>query len=106
YRFNQQWEVGLKFRFGTGLPYTPYDADGSRDPARLNAERFPVTHALDVRVDRRWNFRAWNLVVYLDVQNIYNHKNIGRIRWDARTGQAEFDESLGIFPTLGVSAEF
>jgi hypothetical protein len=106
YRFSPNWEVALKFRFGTGLPYTPYNADGSRDPAQLNTERFPVTHTLDIRADRRWNFRAWNLVVYLDIQNIYNRKNVSGIRWDARTGQAEFDESLGIFPTLGVSAEF
>jgi hypothetical protein len=98
--------MAVKFRFGTGLPYTPFGADGSRDPALLNTERFPVTHALDVRADRRWNFRAWNLVVYLDVQNIYNRKNVSSVRWDSRTGQAEFNESLGIFPTLGVSVEF
>jgi len=106
YRLTPRWELGMKFRLGTGLPYTPYDADGRRDPAALNSVRFPLTHALDVRVDRRWNFRAWNLVLYLDVQNIYNHKNVGRVRWDARTGRAEFDESLGIFPTVGLSAEF
>jgi len=106
YRISPHWEVALKFRFGTGLPYTPYDAQGARDPALLNAERLPATHALDVRADRRWNFRAWNLVVYLDVQNIYNHRNVSRVRWDDRTGQPEFPESIGIFPTLGVSAEF
>jgi hypothetical protein len=106
YRISPQWEVALKFRLGTGLPYTPYEADGSRDADALNSERFPSTHALDVRVDRRWNFRAWNLVVYLDVQNIYNRKNVSSIRWDDRTAQPEFDESLGIFPTLGVSVEF
>jgi hypothetical protein len=106
YRFNPRWEASLKFRLGTGLPYTPYGPDGTRDPAAYNAERLPVTHALDVRVDRRWNFRAWNLVIYLDVLNVYNRKNVTGIRWDARTSAAEFDTSLGILPTLGVSAEF
>lgn len=106
YRFGERWEVAAKFRFGTGLPYTPYAADGSRDPATLNAVRLPATHALDLRADRRWFFRAWTLVVYLDVQNVYNRKNVSGVRWDPRTAQTEFDTSLGIFPTLGVSAEF
>jgi len=36
---------------------------------------------------------------------IVSGMRLGRIRWDDRTAQAEFDASLGIFPTLGVSAE-
>lgn len=106
YRFDARWEVAMKFRLGTGLPYTPFGPDGTREPTALNTARLPVTHALDVRADRRWNFRAWNLVLYLDIQNVYNHRNVGGVRWDSRTQRVEFDESLGIFPTLGVSAEF
>lgn len=106
YRFGDRWEAGLKFRLGTGLPYTPYAADGSRDAAALNTARFPVTHALDVRVDRRWFFRSWTLVTYVDVQNVYNRRNVSGIRWDERTAQPELNESLGVFPTIGVSVEF
>ena len=35
-------------------------------------------------VDRRWNFAAWNLVAYYDVQNVYNNKSTGSVRWNAR----------------------
>jgi hypothetical protein len=106
YRFNARWEASMKFRLGTGLPYTPYRADGTRDPLAFNTARFPLIHALDVRVDRRWIFRAWNLVTYVDVQNVYNRDNVQSVRWDPRLSRPEFASSFGIFPTIGLSAEF
>ncbi|MDH3496612.1 MAG: TonB-dependent receptor [Gemmatimonadota bacterium] len=106
YRFDPRWEASFKFRFGSGLPYTPFRADGSRDPGAYNTARFPATHALDLRVDRRWTFRAWNLVTYVDVQNVYGRKNVQGIRWDERRGAPEPQDAIGIFPTIGVSAEF
>jgi hypothetical protein len=58
-------------------------------------------------VDRRWNFSGWNLIAYLDIQNIYNYKNTGSVRWHARERRAELnDSSIGILPSIGVSAEF
>ena len=64
-------------------------------------------HGLDLRVDRRWNFADWSLIAYLDVQNVYNNKTTGLVRWNAREGRVEQDDSaLGILPSIGVSAEF
>jgi hypothetical protein len=107
YRFDERWEVSARFRFGTGQPYTPFNADGSRDVARYNTERLESAHSLDLRADRRWNFARWDLVVYLDIQNVYNNKNTGAVRWNAREQKVESDESaIGILPSIGVSAEF
>ena len=106
YKFDDRWEASFRFRLATGAPYTPYNADGSQNPALYNSERFPLANSLDLRVDRRWNFSGWSLIGYVDIQNIYNNPAVTSIRWDPRTGQAVFNESIGILPTIGVSAEF
>lgn len=107
YRFDERWEASARFRYGSGRPYTPFNADGSQDPERYNSERLAARHSLDLRVDRRWNFSAWNLIVYLDIQNIYGFKEQSGVRWNAREQRAETDESaIGVLPSIGVSAEF
>lgn len=107
YRFDERWEASAKFRFASGAPSTPFNPDGTQDVDRYNSERVQSAHSLDLRVDRRWNFSRWNLVVYLDVQNVYNNKSSGSVRWNARERRVETNEnSIGILPSLGVSAEF
>ncbi|HEX2866256.1 MAG TPA: TonB-dependent receptor [Ignavibacteriales bacterium] len=106
YIINDSWEASMKFRLATGNPYTPFNADGSQSVSLYNSERLPVAHSLDVRVDRRWNFSDWALVTFLDVQNVYNRKNRGIPRWDARVNAIESERSIGILPSIGVTAEF
>lgn len=107
YRFNERWEASMKFRFATGQPYTPFNPDGTQNVAAYNSLRVKNAHSLDLRVDRRWNFTSWNLIAYLDIQNVYNNKFSGGTRWNAREQRAEFnDSSIGILPSIGVSAEF
>ena len=80
---------------------------GRLDFTRSNAgPRLPTFHALDVRVDRRWSFRGWQLDVYVDVQNVYGHKNVSQYTWNPRTGEVEPNDSLGILPSIGVNVEF
>lgn len=107
YRFDERWEASMKFRFASGQPYTPFKANGTQDVASYNSLRLKSAHSLDLRVDRRWNFAAWNLIAYVDIQNVYNNKFSGSVRWNARKQTAEFNESaIGILPSIGISAEF
>jgi hypothetical protein len=112
YRFSPEWELSAKFRLATGLPTTPFITEGSRagtlDFTRFNeGERLPLFHALDVRLDKRWNFENVQLVTYIDVQNIYNRKNAGQPRWNQRTQRVEQQTGgLGILPSIGVNVEF
>jgi outer membrane receptor protein involved in Fe transport len=86
-KFKGNWEAGIKWRYSGGLPYTPYDKNyssliyvwdlnkqGVLDFDQLNAKRLDPFHQLDVRIDKKWFFDHWNLDVYVDVQNVYNHK--------------------------------
>jgi outer membrane receptor for ferrienterochelin and colicin len=83
-KFKRNWEVGLRWRFTRGLPYTPADEETSalipvwdlnrgaiRDYSQLNGERLKPAHFLDLRVDKKWFFKKWALNIYLDVQNVY-----------------------------------
>ena len=71
-----------------------------------NSLRLPSNHSLDVRVDKKWFFSKWTLITYIDIQNIYNRKNISAVRWDVRKMAPENNESFGILPSIGISAVF
>lgn len=107
YRIGTDWEISSKFRYATGVPSTPFLADGRLDFSKYNnGERLPVFHALDARVDKRWNFEDFTLITYIDIQNLYGRKNISSIAWDQRTGQPEYRQSIGTLPSIGASFEF
>jgi hypothetical protein len=106
YKFSSEWEANLKFRSSTGQPYTPCNPEGTQSVSDYNSLRFPANHSLDIRVDKLWFFSDWSLITYIDIQNIYNRKNITGVRWDERTQSPEFNEAIGILPTIGISAVF
>jgi hypothetical protein len=106
YLINERWEVSGKFRFATGRPYTPFLPDGTKDGTSYNSLRLAANHSLDVRADRRWFFDSWTLVAYVDIQNIYNNKPSRVPRYNERTGEIEEDDTIGILPSIGISAEF
>ncbi len=85
-KFRRGWEIGAKYRFAGGTPYTPYDMEVSRrtylligegtlDNARLNSQRLIAFNQLDVRIDKKINYRKTTLDVYLDVQNVVGFSN-------------------------------
>lgn len=111
WRPNPKWELSGKFRIATGLPTTPYITTGP-DAGRVDftrwneGERFPLFHALDLRVDRRWSLRRVQLVGYIDVQNVYARENVAGLQWDPRTQTVLENLSLGLLPSIGFSIEF
>jgi hypothetical protein len=43
----------------------------------------------------------------VDIQNIYNNKFSGGVRWNAREQRPETNENgIGILPSIGITAEF
>ncbi len=80
--FKNNWEVGINWRLQTGLPITPFDNANSALVSNwdingralpnynlLNTDRQGNFTNLNVRVDRKWNFKKWDLNLYLDIQN-------------------------------------
>ena len=98
-KFKRNWEIGAKWRFSGGTPFTPYDVEkssliaswdtkgtGVLDYNQLNSKRNRNNHFLDMRIDKRFYFQKWSLNLYLDIQNLYNFKadqpNILNVRRD------------------------
>ena len=106
YKFSAEWEGSFKFRFASGSPYTPFDINGNQSVSDYNSRRLIPTHSLDLRIDKRWNFSSSVLIIYLDIQNIYNRKNTNSVRWDPRIMKVDESSSIGILPSLGISLEF
>ncbi|MEX2584631.1 MAG: TonB-dependent receptor [Gemmatimonadota bacterium] len=98
------YEFGLRWNYGSGLPYTrpvaqhfawrqnpvsglaeparDFEGDGDGDLpvavvlGRRNAERYPSYHRLDMTVRREFE-RSWGtLVPYIQVLNLYNRRNV------------------------------
>ena len=85
FKFKKDWELGMKFRFSGGSPYTPYDTLNSSysyvwdvnsfgvfDYNQLNGVRLKSNHGLDIRIDKKWYWKKVTLNIYLDIQNLYN----------------------------------
>lgn len=107
YRLTENWEVSGKFKLATGVPTTPFLNDGRLNYEYYNeGERLPVTHQLDVRVDKRWNLYRSLLTTYIDIQNVYNRKNITSIQWDERNKEIIKPSAIGILPSIGILFEF
>ncbi len=106
YVFDENYQMGIKFRLSTGSPYTPFESNGTQLLSNYNKNTFPVNHSLDIRVERRWNFEKTSLIAYIDVQNVYNRKNQTSIRWDYVENKVKDESSIGVLPSIGVSLEF
>lgn len=129
------WQVGTRFRFVGGLPYTPYDLNRSSlieawnltgspylDYSKLNANRFGVFHQLDVRVDKAYYLKKMTLKVYLDIQNLYNFQSQSTdivVRETDASGnfltadngtryvlRSVKNSSGTVLPTIGIQVEF
>jgi hypothetical protein len=85
-KLGRNWELGLKFRLQGGTPYTPIDLEASQlnfavlgkevlDYSRLNSLRLGNFSQLDLRVDKKWNFKRFTLDLFLDVQNAIGTAN-------------------------------
>jgi len=131
----RNWRIGGKWRFVGGLPYTPYDLETSAninawnakgqaylDFNQLNSLRFSSFHQLDIRIDKNYFFDKWSLMIYLDIQNLYNFKNQGQdyiVREKNEDGSykttnngTEYvltsvpNESGTVLPTVGIMVKF
>jgi hypothetical protein len=86
YKLPRNWEIGVKFRYQGGSPYTPFDLEASQrnyltlgtgvlDYSQLNSKRLKSFSAVDLRVDKKWNYKKSLLDFYIDFTNLLQAKN-------------------------------
>ncbi|HEX9509181.1 MAG TPA: TonB-dependent receptor [Puia sp.] len=84
-KLRNNWEAGIKLRASGGSPYTPYDVNASSQVQvwnisgqgilnydSVNKLRAKGTYELDIRIDKKYYFKKWDLNIYIDIQNITN----------------------------------
>ena len=106
-----QVDVDIRLRYLGGRPYTrpTYHPELHRwvveENQPINANRLPYYFRFDFRIDRRFFFKGWNLVTYLDFMNVTNRDNI----WDylfRNNGTVERVLQWKVLPVGGVAVEF
>ena len=83
--YKRNWDLGFRWRFVGGSPYTPWDYNksslvqawdvrgrGYLNYNQFNSLRLSSFHHLDVRVDKSYFYKSWSMTFYLDIQNLYN----------------------------------
>ncbi len=113
YRPSDRFEYSVRWRYAGGRPYTPFDQELSKQLGqaiiqrdRINAERYPAYHRLDVRFDYRKHFENFNLVSFFTVLNAYNRANIFMYRWDSDESRVKRINQWSILPVGGFELEF
>jgi len=134
YRLGRRTELGARFNFGSGVPYsrpvaqiTGFDTDvvggGYRlprpetedpdlpvfvVPGQRNSERYPAYHRLDVTLRRSYERRWGTLTPYVQVLNTYNRRNV--LFYFYNYGDVPATRSgismFPVLPTIGVEATF
>lgn len=134
YNITPTWEIGAKWQYRTGNPYTPVvDAERQIDPRFLedvesmeeisaaeiiantiyipvygetNSQRLPPYHRLDIRLSKTFNFNKWKLGLFLEILNTYNRKNLLDYRYESDYSDKNPIYQFPIIPYFGITAEF
>ncbi len=115
YRLDDKWRFGAKWWYHSGAPDTPI-IGGVPDPDRpgrfipvygkINSERWPAYHRLDLRADRQFGFRRADVSAYVELINAYDHFNVGGYDYNADYSQRAPVAQLPALITFGVKARF
>lgn len=82
----KDWQLGLKYRFAGGVPYTPWDLQASQmnyavlgngilDFDNANGERLSNFQQFDFRLDKIVNLKKLSFTFYVDIQNLLGFEN-------------------------------
>jgi TonB family protein len=108
------FEVGARYRYVTGDPYTPvtgafYDSvSDSYMPlgGPTNSARLGPFSQLDLRVDKVFTFDRWRLSFYIDVQNVLRADNPEAVGYNYNYQIAHPITGLPLLPIAGIRGDF
>lgn len=116
WQFYKGWRLGGRFQFTSGEPYTDItgsilNADNGTylplfDQDNKNNMRNDFYHKFDIRLDKTWVFDTWQLLTYLDVQNVYYHANPVATIYNYDYSEKSAFKEIPILPSIGIMAEF
>jgi len=105
-------DLSAKFTYTSGRPDTPMLPESIEqnrlilDLDRLNSQRAPAYHRLDVRADRRFTFGWGNIIAFLEGQNLYDRSNIRIFVWNPKLRERDYIPQLRRLILGGVNLQF
>lgn len=125
YKFKRNWEAGLRYRSAGKTPFAKVDAAQTLnnypqivlDYSNLGENKLDAFSQLDLRIDKKWNFKKFAFNLFIDIQNVLgqtipeptayglNRDSDGTII-DPRS-LVELSVSEGqVIPTIGITIDF
>jgi len=116
YKFNKKWSLGAKLWAHSGAPVTPV-VGANEDPERpgfyrpvygkLNSDRFPTYHRVDLRIDRTFNRKNDNTMgAYFELLNVLGTENASEYDYNSDYTEKEIEPQLTGFFSFGFKATF
>ncbi|HCH65257.1 MAG TPA: hypothetical protein DFR83_20800 [Deltaproteobacteria bacterium] len=114
YRLPFDFEFSGRFQYVTGNPYTPFaggifDMDSRQyilfPEADRNTGRLPPYQALDLRVDKLFTFKSWQLELFADFLNVYRGENPEQLQYNYDGTDFEYVSGLPFIPSLGFQVD-
>ncbi len=101
--------VGARLNVSSGRPYTTLRADGTS--TTRNDARLPTYVQLDLRIDRDWVFKKWQLALFLEVVNATYSNNVLGVEYPEIGGvplftQPKLNGFRWILPSIGFRGYF
>ncbi len=113
YQLSNDWLIGIKYRYTTGRPYTPFDVQrsiymgrGVYQTDKYNEARMKDYNRLDIRVDKKWNLKKLTIVSYIEMQNILNTTNVYQYFWNEYKNEMGTIYQWAFLPVGGFSIQF
>jgi outer membrane cobalamin receptor len=113
YQVADEWLVGFKIKYAGGKPYTPLDINLSTQFNRgiyatndFNSARYPDYIRVDLRIDKKVNFKKASLVGYIEFQNLLNRKNVNSYFWNETKNAQGTVYNWAFLPVGGLSLQF
>jgi len=116
FNLGQAWDLNLRFTYGSGFAHTPFyitfDTENQRNvwtEGEKNSAHLPTYSRVDIRLSK--GFTVWSLpaLLFLDVSNLFNNKNVVSIRYRYNRNGNPYIEELELFPiipTIGFTLKF
>lgn len=79
---------------------------GVSDFNNFNGARYKDYNRLDLRVDKKWNFKGLSIVTYFELQNVFNTENVYQYFWNEYKNTQGTIYQWKFLPVGGFSVQF
>ena len=108
------WTLGLRYRLGMGLPYTPvthglYDAGTDAwvpVPGDLYSARYPLYQKVDAMVTWRAMFKRWTLELRAELWYVPKPSTPLYPTWNYDYAEQDWVRGIQLLPLIGARAVF